>query len=82
MLSKGSKAQEIFSDEERCSHCNRPRRRRERRWNPETKRREIATTLCRLCQRTHTDPHSLRFFFNSNCRACLASIPEELSLNL
>jgi hypothetical protein len=65
-----------YSDAERCSHCNRPRPNRRRRWNPKTKKHEEVTTLCRECQRRHASGDGYggiargRFDYNGNCPAC------------
>jgi ribosomal protein L37E len=63
-----------YSDAERCSHCGRPRLKRDRRWNPKTKKREQATTLCRECLRRHTNGRNGNsrgpFLSNENCPAC------------
>jgi hypothetical protein len=65
---------QYYSDAERCSHCGRPRPKRDRRWNPKTKKREQATTLCRECQRRHASGQSGNsrgpFHSNANCTAC------------
>lgn len=78
---------QYYSDDERCSHCGRPRPARKLVWNPKTERRENATTLCRTCQRRHcgTNPkHASRngFSFVEDCEACRRGIPEAYACRL
>lgn len=66
-----------YSDGERCSHCGEP--------FPTSRgaQRKRKHSICKRCQRRHIDRrYGNRFIFNSRCKACVSTIPEEHSLAL